>query len=36
VLKDGEIIQQGAHNELVNTQGYYKELYLKQRTEKEI
>ncbi len=36
VLEDGEIIQQGSHTELVNTQGYYKELYLKQRTEKEI
>ena len=36
VLEEGEIIQQGTHTELVNTEGYYKELYLKQRTEKEI
>jgi ATP-binding cassette subfamily B protein len=36
ILEEGEIIQQGAHNELINTQGYYKELYLKQCTEKEI
>jgi ATP-binding cassette subfamily B multidrug efflux pump len=36
ILDEGRVIQQGTHNELVNTQGYYKELYLKQRTEKEI
>ena len=36
ILDQGSIIQQGTHNELVNTPGYYKELYLKQRTEKEI
>lgn len=36
VLEDGEIIQQGTHNELLNTDGYYKELYLKQLTEKEV
>jgi ATP-binding cassette subfamily B multidrug efflux pump len=35
-LKDGEIIQQGTHNELVNTDGYYKELYIKQLSEKEM
>ncbi|HET8839538.1 MAG TPA: ABC transporter ATP-binding protein [Flavobacteriaceae bacterium] len=35
VLKDGEIFQQGTHSELVNKEGYYKELYLKQLTEKE-
>lgn len=35
VLKDGEIDQQGTHNELVNQEGYYKELYLKQLSEKE-
>lgn len=35
-LKDGEIIQQGTHNELVNTDGYYKELYTKQLSEKEM
>lgn len=35
VLKKGEIIQQGTHNELVNQEGYYKELYTKQLLEKE-
>ncbi len=36
VIEDGKIIQQGAHNQLIRTQGYYKELYLKQLSEKEI
>lgn len=36
VLGDGKIIQQGTHNQLVNTEGYYKELYAKQLTEKEM
>lgn len=36
VLEDGEIIQQGTHNQLLNTPGYYKELYSKQLSEKEI
>ncbi len=36
VLEEGKIIQQGTHNELVNTQGYYKELYAKQLHEKEM
>ena len=35
VLNEGEIIQQGSHNELVNQHGYYKELYAKQLLEKE-
>ncbi len=35
VLEEGKIIQQGAHNELVNQEGYYKELYAKQLLEKE-
>ncbi len=35
VLKDGQIHQQGTHNELVNKEGYYKELYFKQLSEKE-
>jgi len=35
VLEDGKIIQQGAHNQLINTKGYYQELYLKQLSEKE-
>jgi ATP-binding cassette subfamily B multidrug efflux pump len=36
VLEEGQIIQQGTHNELVNTDGYYKELYAKQLLEKEM
>src|SRR5690606_9212320 len=36
ILEDGEIIQQGTHNQLVNQAGYYKELYIKQLSEKEI
>ncbi len=36
VLKNGEIIQKGSHNELVNIEGYYKELYEQQLLEKEI
>ncbi len=35
VLKEGEIIQQGTHNELIKLKGYYKELYAKQLLEKE-
>jgi ATP-binding cassette subfamily B protein len=36
VLEEGRIIQQGTHNELVNTEGYYKELYARQLLEKEM
>ena len=36
ILEDGKIIQQGSHNQLINTEGYYKELYNKQLSEKEI
>lgn len=36
ILDNGEIIQQGTHNQLINKEGYYKELYLKQLTEKEL
>jgi ATP-binding cassette subfamily B protein len=36
VLEEGKIIQQGSHNELVNADGYYKELYTKQLLEKEM
>jgi len=36
VLDEGEIIQQGTHSQLLNVDGYYKELYLKQLSEKEI
>ncbi len=33
IIENGEIIQQGAHNQLINTDGYYKELYYKQLSE---
>ena len=36
ILEDGKIIQQGAHNQLINQEGYYKSLYLKQLSEKEL
>ncbi|WP_298904613.1 ABC transporter ATP-binding protein [uncultured Psychroserpens sp.] len=36
VLEDGKIIQNGTHESLVNTDGYYKELYLKQLSTKEL
>jgi ATP-binding cassette subfamily B protein len=36
ILEDGRIIQQGTHNQLVEQDGYYKELYLKQLSEKEL
>lgn len=36
VLDDGKIIQQGTHNQLINTEGYYKDLYEQQLLEKEI
>lgn len=36
ILEDGKIIQQGSHNQLINEEGYYAELYLKQLSEKEL
>jgi ATP-binding cassette subfamily B protein len=36
ILEEGRIIQQGSHNQLVNQDGYYKELYEKQLSEKEV
>lgn len=35
ILDDGKILQQGSHNQLINGEGYYKELYIKQLSEKE-
>lgn len=35
VLENGEIIQEGTHEQLNNMEGYYKELYLNQLSEKE-
>ena len=36
ILDQGRIIQQGSHNQLINQEGYYRELYLKQLSEKEL
>ena len=36
VLDEGEIIQQGTHNQLITQKGYYKDLYEQQLLEKEI
>ncbi|WP_333600521.1 ABC transporter ATP-binding protein [Flavobacterium sp.] len=36
ILDEGQIIQEGSHNQLVNQEGYYAELYLKQLSEKEL
>jgi ATP-binding cassette subfamily B protein len=36
ILEDGQIIQQGSHNQLINQSGYYSSLYLKQLSEKEL
>ncbi|NBU82087.1 MAG: ABC transporter ATP-binding protein, partial [Flavobacteriaceae bacterium] len=36
ILDEGQIIQEGTHNQLVNQTGYYAELYLKQLSEKEL
>ncbi|MEO0036922.1 MAG: putative multidrug resistance transporter ATP-binding/permease protein YheI [Bacteroidota bacterium] len=36
ILENGEIHQEGTHNQLLNQEGYYKELYYKQLSEKEI
>jgi ATP-binding cassette subfamily B multidrug efflux pump len=36
ILDEGKIIQQGSHNQLINEEGYYASLYLKQLSEKEL
>ena len=36
ILDKGCVLEQGSHNELVNQEGYYKELYNKQLSEKEM
>jgi ATP-binding cassette, subfamily B, multidrug efflux pump len=36
ILDHGKIVQEGTHNQLLNQEGYYKELYLKQIAEKEM
>ena len=35
VLQDGQILQQGTHDSLIGQEGYYKELYINQLSEKE-
>jgi ATP-binding cassette subfamily B protein len=35
VLEDGKVLQQGTHEELLASEGYYKELYINQLSEKE-
>jgi ATP-binding cassette subfamily B protein len=36
ILEEGRIIEQGSHNQLINQEGYYADLYLKQLSEKEL
>lgn len=36
VLDEGKILEQGTHNQLINQNGYYASLYLKQLSEKEL
>ena len=36
VIEDGKVLQRGTHESLINKEGYYKELYIKQLSEKEI
>ncbi|RNL95060.1 ABC transporter ATP-binding protein [Sinomicrobium pectinilyticum] len=36
ILENGSVVQQGTHNQLINTEGYYKDLYLSQLSEKEM
>jgi ATP-binding cassette subfamily B protein len=36
ILEDGKIIEKGTHNQLLEQNGYYKDLYVKQLSEKEI
>ena len=35
VLDNGKIIQQGTHKSLIKTSGYYKDLFLKQQSDKK-
>ncbi|MES2574607.1 MAG: ABC transporter ATP-binding protein [Bacteroidota bacterium] len=36
ILDEGRIIEQGSHSQLINQNGYYAALYLKQLSEKEL
>ena len=35
ILNEGRIVQEGTHKELVNQEGFYQDLYIKQLSEKE-
>jgi len=36
ILEDGAVVQEGTHHKLIQQEGYYKELYAKQLSEKEM
>jgi ATP-binding cassette subfamily B protein len=36
ILDEGQIIEQGTHNQLLNKNGYYADLYAKQLSEKDL
>ena len=36
ILEDGAVVQEGNHQKLIQQEGYYKELYAKQLSEKEM
>ncbi len=36
ILEDGKVIQQGTHNQLLKDEGYYRDLYMRQLSEKEL
>ncbi len=36
ILENGQIVQEGSHQQLIQATGYYKELYAKQLSEKEM
>ena len=36
ILEEGKIMEQGSHSQLINEEGYYAALYLKQLSEKEL
>ena len=36
IIEDGQIVEQGTHNQLINQEGHYSALYLKQLSEKEL